>query len=118
MPGARGTAEVPPCRFLDEYAKHNVTFWAVTAENEPTAGLINNYPFQCLGFSPEHQRDFIARDLGPALANSSNRGVRLIILDDNRLHLPHWAKVVRVGRAVGWVWGGRGAGCGPLGCVF
>eukprot|EP00076_Gallus_gallus_P012293 XP_015129515.2 glucosylceramidase-like isoform X1 [Gallus gallus] len=81
-------------RFLDEYAKHNVTFWAVTAENEPTAGLINNYPFQCLGFTAEQQRDFIARDLGPALANSSHRDVRLIILDDNRLHLPHWAKVV------------------------
>ncbi|NWH24188.1 GLCM Glucosylceramidase, partial [Grus americana] len=81
-------------RFLDEYAKHNLTFWAVTAENEPSAGLINNYPFQCLGFSPEHQRDFIARDLGPALANSSHRHVQLIILDDNRLHLPHWAKVV------------------------
>ncbi|KAM8794321.1 lysosomal acid glucosylceramidase-like [Eudromia elegans] len=81
-------------RFLDEYAKHNVTFWAVTAENEPTAGLINNYPFQCLGFTAEQQRDFIARDLGPALANSSHRHVRLIILDDNRLHLPHWAKVV------------------------
>ncbi|NWS62980.1 GLCM Glucosylceramidase, partial [Chunga burmeisteri] len=81
-------------RFLDEYAKHNLTFWAVTAENEPTAGLINNYPFQCLGFTAEHQRDFIARDLGPALANSSHRHVQLIILDDNRLHLPHWAKVV------------------------
>ncbi|NWI18143.1 GLCM Glucosylceramidase, partial [Crypturellus soui] len=86
-------------RFLDEYAKHNVTFWAVTAENEPTAGLINNYPFQCLGFTAEQQRDFIARDLGPALANSSHRGVRLIILDDNRLHLPHWAKVVSGRRA-------------------
>ncbi|XP_072703030.1 lysosomal acid glucosylceramidase isoform X2 [Ciconia boyciana] len=81
-------------RFLDEYAKHNLTFWAVTAENEPTAGLINNYPFQCLGFTAEQQRDFIARDLGPALANSSHRHVQLIILDDNRLHLPHWAKVV------------------------
>ncbi|KGL80274.1 Glucosylceramidase, partial [Tinamus guttatus] len=81
-------------RFLDEYAKHNVTFWAVTAENEPSAGLINNYPFQCLGFTAEQQRDFIARDLGPALANSSHRDIRLIILDDNRLHLPHWAKVV------------------------
>ncbi|NXR89487.1 GLCM Glucosylceramidase, partial [Hypocryptadius cinnamomeus] len=81
-------------RFLDEYAKHNVTFWAVTAENEPTAGLINNYPFQCLGFTAEQQRDFIARDLGPALANSSHRHVQLIILDDNRLHLPHWARVV------------------------
>uniref|UniRef100_A0A8D0FQ73 Glucosylceramidase n=1 Tax=Strix occidentalis caurina TaxID=311401 RepID=A0A8D0FQ73_STROC len=81
-------------RFLDEYAKHNLTFWAVTAENEPSAGLINNYPFQCLGFTAEQQRDFIARDLGPALANSSHRDVQLIILDDNRLHLPHWAKVV------------------------
>ncbi|XP_068024984.1 lysosomal acid glucosylceramidase [Melanerpes formicivorus] len=81
-------------RFLDEYSKHNLTFWAVTAENEPTAGLINNYPFQCLGFTAEQQRDFIARDLGPALANSSHPHVQLIILDDNRLHLPHWAKVV------------------------
>ncbi|KFU83958.1 Glucosylceramidase, partial [Chaetura pelagica] len=81
-------------RFLDEYAKHNLTFWAVTAENEPTAGLINNYPFQCLGFTAEQQRDFIAQDLGPALANSSHHNVQLIILDDNRLHLPHWAKVV------------------------
>uniref|UniRef100_A0A8V1A6E9 Glucosylceramidase n=1 Tax=Gallus gallus TaxID=9031 RepID=A0A8V1A6E9_CHICK len=49
---------------------------------------------KCLGFTAEQQRDFIARDLGPALANSSHRDVRLIILDDNRLHLPHWAKVV------------------------
>uniref|UniRef100_A0ABM5F3J1 Glucosylceramidase n=1 Tax=Pogona vitticeps TaxID=103695 RepID=A0ABM5F3J1_9SAUR len=81
-------------RFLDEYAKHDVTFWAVTAENEPSAGLIDNYPFQSLGFTPEQQRDFIARDLGPALANSSHKAVRLIILDDNRIHLPNWAKVV------------------------
>ncbi|XP_054834495.1 lysosomal acid glucosylceramidase-like isoform X2 [Eublepharis macularius] len=81
-------------RFLDEYAKHNLTFWAVTAENEPTAGLIRNYPFQCLGFTPEQQRDFIALDLGPALANSSHKDIRLIVLDDNRVHLPFWAKVV------------------------
>ncbi|XP_053133307.1 lysosomal acid glucosylceramidase-like [Hemicordylus capensis] len=81
-------------RFLDEYAKHNLTFWAVTAENEPNAGLIANYPFQCLGFTAEEQRDFIELDLGPALANSSHKDIRLIILDDNRIHLPHWAKVV------------------------
>ena len=111
-----------PCRFLDEYAKHNVTFWALTAENEPTAGLINNYPFQCLGFTAEQQRDFIAQDLGPALANSSHGAVRLIILDDNRLHLPHWAKVVRgaagvsagegggVGYEGGWLGGSLGLG--------
>ncbi|KAM9368391.1 uncharacterized protein LRP34_011600 [Phaethornis superciliosus] len=81
-------------RFLDEYAKYNLTFWAVTAGNEPTAGEIVFYPFQCLGFSPEHQRDFIARDLGPALANSSHHNVQLIILDDQRVMLPYWAQVV------------------------
>ncbi|XP_034648659.1 lysosomal acid glucosylceramidase [Trachemys scripta elegans] len=81
-------------RFLDEYAKHNLTFWAVTAGNEPTAGEIVFYPFQCLGFSPEHQRDFIAQDLGPALANSSHKGIQLIMLDDQRVMLPYWAEVI------------------------
>nr|XP_003230068.2 PREDICTED: glucosylceramidase [Anolis carolinensis] len=81
-------------RFLDEYAKHNVSFWAVTAGNEPTAGEVIFYPFQSLGFSAEHQRDFIAQDLGPALANSSHKDIRLIILDDQRILLPHWAEVV------------------------
>lgn len=84
-----------PARFLDVYAEHKLHFWAVTAENEPSAGLLSGYPFQCLGFTPEHQRDFIARDLGPALANSTHRDTRLLILDDQRLLLPHWAQVVR-----------------------
>uniref|UniRef100_G3RYV1 Glucosylceramidase n=1 Tax=Gorilla gorilla gorilla TaxID=9595 RepID=G3RYV1_GORGO len=73
---------------------HKLQFWAVTAENEPSAGLLSGYPFQCLGFTPEHQRDFIARDLGPTLANSTHHNVRLLMLDDQRLLLPHWAKVV------------------------
>ncbi|XP_007525464.1 lysosomal acid glucosylceramidase isoform X1 [Erinaceus europaeus] len=81
-------------KFLDAYAKYKLKFWAVTVENEPTAGLLTGYPFQCLGFTPEHQRDFISRDLGPALANSSHRDVRLLMLDDQRLLLPHWAQVV------------------------
>ncbi|XP_044122426.1 lysosomal acid glucosylceramidase isoform X2 [Neovison vison] len=81
-------------KFLDVYAEHKLHFWAVTAENEPSAGLLSGYPFQCLGFTPEHQRDFIARDLGPALANSTHRDTRLLILDDQRLLLPHWAQVV------------------------
>ncbi|XP_004714723.1 lysosomal acid glucosylceramidase [Echinops telfairi] len=81
-------------KFLDAYAEHNLRFWAVTAENEPSAGLISGYPFQCLGFTAEHQRDFIARDLGPTLANSTHRDVQLLMLDDQRLLLPHWANVV------------------------
>uniref|UniRef100_A0A2K6MVK0 Glucosylceramidase n=1 Tax=Rhinopithecus bieti TaxID=61621 RepID=A0A2K6MVK0_RHIBE len=82
-------------KFLDAYAEHKLQFWAVTAENEPSTGLLSGYPFQCLGFTPEHQRDFIARDLCPTLANSTHHNVRLLMLDDQRLLLPHWAKVVR-----------------------
>ncbi|XP_066465046.1 lysosomal acid glucosylceramidase [Eleutherodactylus coqui] len=81
-------------RFLDEYAKHNLTFWAVTVENEPTAGLLTDYPFQSLGFTPELMRDFIALDLGPAFANSSHKNVQIMIVDDNRILLPYWAKVI------------------------
>lgn len=81
-------------RFLDEYAKQNLTFWAITAQNEPSSGFVKNYPFQTMGFTAESQRDFIALDLGPALARSLHKDIRLITLDDNRLHLPKWAKVV------------------------
>ncbi|XP_075321710.1 lysosomal acid glucosylceramidase isoform X2 [Odontesthes bonariensis] len=81
-------------RFLEEYAKYNLTFWAVTTGNEPTAGLLRNYSFQALGFTAEEQRDWVALDLGPALKASSYPHTHIIILDDNRLLLPHWAKVV------------------------
>ncbi|XP_048476283.1 lysosomal acid glucosylceramidase [Rhincodon typus] len=81
-------------RFLDEYAKHNLTFWALTAQNEPTTGMLTDYSFQCMGFTAEMQRDFIVLDLGPALRNSSHKDMQLMILDDQRLLLPYWAKVV------------------------
>ncbi|XP_062821277.1 lysosomal acid glucosylceramidase [Anolis carolinensis] len=82
-------------RFLDEYARHNVTFWAVTAQNEPSSSVfipMKNFPMT--QFSPEKQRDFIIADLGPALAASRHKDVLLIIHDDQRIHLPNWANVV------------------------
>ncbi|XP_077432150.1 lysosomal acid glucosylceramidase isoform X2 [Vanacampus margaritifer] len=81
-------------RFLEEYAKYNLTFWAVTTGNEPTAGQITNYSFQALGFTAEEQRDWVALDLGPALRDSSFPHTHVLILDDNRVLLPQWAKVV------------------------
>lgn len=32
-----------PLRFLEEYAKYNLTFWALTTGNEPSAGRMTNY---------------------------------------------------------------------------
>ncbi|KFV58671.1 Glucosylceramidase, partial [Tyto alba] len=80
-------------KFLDEYTKHNVTFWAVTVQNEPLAALLTPTQFPTIAFTAAKQRDFVVQDLGPALARSPHR-TQLIILDDQRIYLPHWAKVV------------------------
>lgn len=81
-------------RFLQEYEKHNITFWGLTAQNEPTDGYIYKHFFQAMGFTPEQQRDFIKLDLGPALHKNSFGNIKLMILDDNRLLLPYWAEKV------------------------
>lgn len=71
-----------------------MTFWAVTAQNEPLAGLFTPPQAPTIAFTAAQQRDFIAQDLGPALARSPHR-TQLLMLDDQRIHLPHWAKVVK-----------------------
>ncbi|CAL8256213.1 unnamed protein product [Boreogadus saida] len=81
-------------RFLEEYAKHNLSFWALTTGNEPSAGQMTNYSFQAMGFTAEEQRDWVAMDLGPAVMASIHPHTHILILDDNRLLLPYWAEVV------------------------
>ncbi|XP_017583335.1 PREDICTED: glucosylceramidase [Corvus brachyrhynchos] len=58
-----------------------------------TAGALGRAQAPTIAFTAAQQRDFIAQDLGPALARSPHR-TRLLMLDDQRIHLPHWAKVV------------------------
>ncbi|KAM3824820.1 LOW QUALITY PROTEIN: lysosomal acid glucosylceramidase-like [Vipera latastei] len=82
-------------RFLDVYAENNITFWALSSQNEPiTALFISREDFPTNYFSPQQQRDFIIKDLGPALAASRHTDTHLLILDDGRCHLPNWAKQV------------------------
>lgn len=35
----------PFSRFLDEYTKHNITFWVLMVENKPSVRLTKNYHF-------------------------------------------------------------------------
>ncbi|XP_030640570.1 lysosomal acid glucosylceramidase [Chanos chanos] len=81
-------------RFLEEYGRYNLSFWALTTGNEPSAGQMTNYSFQALGFTAETQRDWVAMDLGPALHSSPYAKTQIMILDDQRILLPRWAKVV------------------------
>ncbi|GAB6021260.1 hypothetical protein CHUAL_003874 [Chamberlinius hualienensis] len=81
-------------KFLIEYKKYGIDFWAVTAQNEPVAGYIPFFPFNALGFTPESQRIFIENNLGPMLKNNGFDKTKIIILDDQRLFLPVWADIV------------------------
>lgn len=81
-------------KFLQTYKQQGLNMWGITAQNEPSDGNIDGFPFQCLGWDPETQRDFIAFDLGPALEQNGFGDVKLMILDDQRIYLPHWADIV------------------------
>lgn len=81
-------------RFLQAYKAHGIDIWGLTAQNEPSDGMITDFPFQCLGWTAELQRDFIAKDLGPALETSGFGHVKLMILDDERIFLPSWPEIV------------------------
>ncbi|KAH3869575.1 lysosomal acid glucosylceramidase-like [Dreissena polymorpha] len=81
-------------KFIQAYKDHGIDIWGITAQNEPSDGMITNFPFQCMGWTPEMQRDFIASDLGPALEAAGLGHVKLMILDDDRVWLPYWAEVV------------------------
>ncbi|XP_023226745.1 glucosylceramidase-like [Centruroides sculpturatus] len=83
-------------RFLQAYEELNVTFWGVTAENEPMEGFIPNYSFQAMGFTAQTQRDFIRYNLGPTLKRNGYGidKLKLMIMDDQRDLLPTWAEVV------------------------
>lgn len=77
-------------RFVSEYAKAGVRVWAITGGNEPAG---NTGKWQDLKFTAEEQRDFIKADLGPTL-RAENPQCKLMILDDQRSHLPKWADTV------------------------
>ena len=81
-------------KFLEEYKKEGLDIWGLTAQNEPSDGMIDDFPFQCLGWTPELQRDFIAKDLGPALHDAGFGNVKLMILDDQRIFLPLWTVTI------------------------
>lgn len=81
-------------KFFDLYKKNGINFWAMTAQNEPTDGYLYKFSFNAMGFTPESQSDFIAKNLGPSLKSKGFGDIKIMILDDQRLFLPGWAERV------------------------
>ncbi|KAI3380627.1 hypothetical protein SNEBB_001643 [Seison nebaliae] len=81
-------------KFVNSYKNFNISIWALTAQNEPTDGEIKGFLFNSLGFTVEQQRDFLHYHLLPKLLNNGEEKMKIFILDDNRLMLPQWSKII------------------------
>lgn len=82
-------------RFLDAYREQNLTFWALTTGNEPLNGIVPINRFNSMGWTPMSHREWIGRHMGPRLRASEHNGTLLFAIDDQRIVLPWWMKMVR-----------------------
>ncbi|XP_011703009.1 PREDICTED: glucosylceramidase-like isoform X2 [Wasmannia auropunctata] len=84
-------------KFFKAYRNNGIEFWGTTPQNEP-----ENYKYVPLSvglngmqWSPEEERDWIVEHLAPTLhRNNQFRNIKIFSLDDNRLSLPYWPKIV------------------------
>ncbi|KAJ0412608.1 hypothetical protein ATCC90586_006975 [Pythium insidiosum] len=76
-------------RFLDEYKREGISFWAMTTQNEPIQQALAPKEWQSLRFNTTEERDFIKYDLGPLL-KERHPEVQLIIYDDQKDVLNKW----------------------------
>lgn len=70
--------------------EEDIEFWGLTVQNEPAATQI----WESCVYTPEEERDFIRDHLGPALAASDFKDVRLLCFDHNRDILAAYAGAV------------------------
>lgn len=78
-------------KYLDAYQGAGVDIWGLTPVNEPHG---NSGNWESMHFTAESQNDFIKYHLGPTLAASDHGDIELLIYDQNRDHLEHWADVI------------------------
>ena len=75
-------------KFLDEYAKQNVSIWGITVQNEPEAGFMDSFPWNSLALNYSLERDFIKLDLGPELHKHGYTKDKLaVMIHDGQLPL-------------------------------
>ncbi|MBT8088931.1 MAG: glycosyl hydrolase [Gammaproteobacteria bacterium] len=75
-------------QYLDAYRAEGVNIWGLTPVNEPHG---NSGNWESMHFTPKTQNEFIKRNLGPTLRARGFGDVKVLIYDQNRDDLEHWA---------------------------
>ncbi|KAG8230905.1 hypothetical protein J437_LFUL002937 [Ladona fulva] len=77
-------------KFLNEYESRGFKFWGITTQNEPTDGNLPNFSFNCMGWTADQTRKWVAENLGPTLHANGYEDLQLLVMDDSRFSLPSW----------------------------
>jgi glucosylceramidase len=78
-------------RYLEAYRAAGVNLWGLTPVNEPHG---NNGQWESMNFTPETQSEFVQKHLGPGLRAGGFADMKLLIFDQNRDGMEHWADVL------------------------
>ena len=78
-------------KYLQAYRAAGVDIWGLTPVNEPHG---NNGQWESMNFSPESQSDLVQSYLGPGLRMAGFQDTKLLIYDQNRDGMEHWAEVL------------------------
>ncbi|KAK7070173.1 hypothetical protein SK128_025476 [Halocaridina rubra] len=81
-------------KFVEAYAAENITMWGMTLQNQPRVCNTGTTTFNCMGWTPEQQRKWLAENLGPTLKENGYGDLKLMIMDDTRYELGRWPQVV------------------------
>ncbi len=83
-------------KYFEEMRNEGLEIWGITPVNEP---LGNNGSWESMHFSAEEEAIFIGENLGPAIANSEFKQVKIFGFDQNRLELQDWANALLTNEA-------------------
>ncbi|CAH2015027.1 unnamed protein product [Acanthoscelides obtectus] len=80
-------------KFLNAYAEHNISFWAISTGNEPMSGIIG-LPIPAVGWIAFTQKQWVQNNLGPAIRKSAHSKIKLLALDGQRYLLPSYIEIM------------------------
>jgi glucosylceramidase len=70
-------------KYISEYAKHGINIEYITVQNEPHVSKQFAVTYECCGFEPQHEQDFVKNYLGPQIKND-HPNVKIFIHDDQK----------------------------------
>ena len=79
-------------KYIEHMASMGINIWALTSQNEPSMGLLVSSHWNANGFTPRHMKEWLQKDLIPALNSLSYAAPKpkLLLLDDQRIFMPKY----------------------------